>query len=109
MTSEVLQCPARLKRSNVTVGKGYSTLSSNIVRFSELHELPMPIDISCLDEGGGIEATLLKHKAKWHNPAIQNSTPRSYSERKRGKLPWMIVTWNVLLLKCTSAQKTIMN
>ena len=59
VTSEVLQCPAR-KRSIVTVGQGYSTLSSNIVRFSELHELPMPIDIGRLDEGGGIEATALK-------------------------------------------------
>ena len=26
----------------------------------------MPIDLRRLDEGNGIEATLIEHKAKWH-------------------------------------------
>ena len=88
VTSEVLQCPARLKRSNVTVGQGYSTLSSNIVRFSELHKLPMPIDIGCLDEGGGIEATLLKHKAKWHKSCHSkfNTTKLQRAEKRKASM-----------------------
>lgn len=65
-TSEHLQCPAESKRSDVSTGRGYFTLSLNIVRFGELDELPMPIDLGRLDEGNGIEATLLKHEAKWH-------------------------------------------
>ena len=66
VTSEVLQCPARLKRGVVAIGQGYSTLSSNIIRFIELDKLPVPIDIGRLDEESGIEATLLEHKAKCH-------------------------------------------
>jgi hypothetical protein len=66
VTSEILQCPAESKRHDVGIGQGYSTLSSNIVRFSELCELPMPIDLGRLDEGSGMEGTLLEHKAKWH-------------------------------------------
>ena len=65
-TSESLQCPANSNRCDVGPGQGYSTLSCYIHRFSELDELPMPIDLSRLDEGNGIEATLLEHKAKWH-------------------------------------------
>ena len=38
---------------DVGAGQGYSTLSSNIIRFSELHELPIPIDLGRLDEGNG--------------------------------------------------------
>ena len=53
------------KRRDVGTGKGYSTFTSNIVWFSELDELPMPIDLRRLDEGNGIEATLIEHKAKW--------------------------------------------
>ena len=63
VTSEVLRCPAESKCLDVGAGKGYSTLSSH---FSELNELPMPIDLRHLDEGNGVEATLRKNKAKWH-------------------------------------------
>ena len=66
VTSEILRCPAESKRLDIGAGKGYSTLSLNITRFRELNELPMPIDLICLDEGNGVEATLRKNKAKWH-------------------------------------------
>ena len=66
ITSEILRCPADSKRRDVDTGKGNSTFTSSIIRFSELDELPMPIDLTHLDEGRGIEATLIKHKAKWH-------------------------------------------
>ena len=66
VTSEILQCPAESKCLDVGAGKGYSTLSLNITCFSELDELPMPIDLRRLDEGNDVEATLRKNKAKWH-------------------------------------------
>ena len=66
VTSEVLRCPAESKCLDVGAGKGYSTLSLNNTRFSELNELPMPIDLRHLDEGNGVEVTLRKYKAKWH-------------------------------------------
>ena len=57
---------SEVKCLDVGAGKGYSTLSLNITCFSELNELPMPIDLRHLDEGNGVEATLRKNKAKWH-------------------------------------------
>ena len=59
VTNEVLQCPAKSKRLDISVGQGYSTLSASI----ELHELPIPVDLERLDEGNGIEATLRENKA----------------------------------------------
>lgn len=96
VTSEVLQCPARLKRTYVTVCQGYSTLSSNIVRFSEL---PMPIDIGCLDERSGIEATLLKHKAKWYKFCYSkfNSMKLQQAEKRKASM-------NNIDMKCPIAK-----
>ncbi len=65
-TSELLQCPAQSKRQDVILGQGYSSLAKNISRFNELQEMPMPIDLRRLDEGSGMEATMLEHQAKWH-------------------------------------------
>ena len=45
------------------VSAGYSTLSANLIRFSELNQLPMPIDLSRLDEGNGFEANFMEHGA----------------------------------------------
>ena len=83
-TNEVLQCPAKSKRLDIGVGQGYSTLSANIMRLNELHELPMPVDLECLDEGNGIEATL---KPCGTNLVTLKSMPHKYEERRRGKLP----------------------
>ena len=64
ISPEILQCPAQSKRPSA--GQGYSTLARNIISFSEIGELPIPIDVGNLDEGSGIEKTLAGHQAKWH-------------------------------------------
>ena len=66
VTNELLQCPAKSKSVDIGVGQGYSTLSANIMRLNELHKLPMPVDLECLDEGSGIEPTLMENEAMWH-------------------------------------------
>ena len=103
VTYKILRCPAESKCLDVGAGKGYSTLSLNITRFSELNELPMPINLIRLDEGNGVEATLRNNKAKWHkschskfnitklkwaenrNYSIEgsdlNTTPRKYTRK----------------------------
>ena len=63
-TREALQCPANSKWHDV--GAGYSTLSANIIRFSELNRLPIPMGLSRLDEGKGIETTFMEQVTKWH-------------------------------------------
>ena len=65
ITTESLKCPADSTHPNVVAG-GYSTLSLNILRFNELNELPISLNLNRLDEGNGIEQTLLEHNAKWH-------------------------------------------
>ena len=46
--------------------QGYSSLASNISSLHELNKVQLNINISRLNEGCGIEATLNKRKAKWH-------------------------------------------
>jgi len=59
VTLENLQCPAVCTRSDKDTG--YSTLSDNLRRFHEIRHLPLPIDISRLDDECVIEATLQRH------------------------------------------------
>ena len=63
-SDSTLQCPALSKRSGK--GAGYETLAKNLRQFVELGSNPIPVNISRLDEGDGIENTLAKHEAKWH-------------------------------------------
>ena len=58
-TSEPLQCPADFKRTNT--GAGYITLAKNIQGFKDLECLTISKDR--LDEGEGIEKTLMNHRA----------------------------------------------
>ena len=48
----------------------------------------MPIDIGRPDEGGGIEATLLKHKAKWHKSCHSkfNTTKLQRAEKRKASM-----------------------
>ena len=39
-------------------------MAAHLTKFFELGHIPMNIDIARLDNGGGIEATLMKHSAK---------------------------------------------
>ena len=88
VTSEILRCSADSKRRDVGTGKGYSTFTSNIVWFSELDELPMPIDLRRLDEGNGIEATLIEHKAKWQKSCHSkfNATKLVLAEKNKSSI-----------------------
>ena len=50
---------------------GYSTIAKNIPQFQSLNLLPIRLDPSRLDDGGGIEDTLRKNKAKYHHNCYQ--------------------------------------
>ena len=63
-TGAALQCPVNALRA--AVGDGYTSLATHLTKFSELAQIPMNIDIARLDDGGGIEATLRSHSARWH-------------------------------------------
>jgi len=61
-----LQCPYAVKTNQTSVGSGYKTLAEQLTNFSELGDMPINVDIKQLDDGDGIEATLMRHRAGWH-------------------------------------------
>ena len=48
-------------------GSGYRTMAQNLLAFDQISSLPSRLNISRLDDGGGVEVTLKKHQAKWHD------------------------------------------
>jgi len=63
--TETLTEPDQSKRTDV--GSGYSSLAENLVKFSELGELPGSFHLERLDDGHGIEAAMVAHGAKYHH------------------------------------------
>ena len=55
---------ARSMRS--TFGGGYTSLAEHLMQFKSLRHVPVNIDVDRLDDGDGIEATLLRLQACWH-------------------------------------------
>ncbi len=51
---------------NTSQPKGYHTLAEGIAALHRIDSLPLGINITRLDDGAGIEETLVRHKAKWH-------------------------------------------
>ena len=58
-TSDPLVCPARNKTEQRATG--YQTLANNLQNFREIQYIPVNIVIDLLDEGNGIEKTLITH------------------------------------------------
>ena len=89
-TAELLQCPAVSKRQHS--GAGYRSLANNLMEFSELGELAQHVDLTRLDEGEGIIAALISHRAKWHkscrlkynNTKLQRVLKRKLPEQEHG-------------------------
>ena len=48
-------------------GAGYTTIADLLLDFSKIGCLPRSLNLSRLDDGEGIEATLKQNKAKWHD------------------------------------------
>ena len=56
--------PARSMRP--ACGSGYASLAEYLMQFNLLGHIPVDIDIIRLDDGDGIEATLMRHQACCH-------------------------------------------
>ena len=80
---ERLQCPADSKRKDA--GEGYKSFTENLMRFSDIDELPVKISLERLDDGDGIEATLRCWKASWHKSCRCkfNATKLERAEKRR--------------------------
>ena len=84
--SEKLHCPAESRRN--TMGAGYKTTSDLLMDFSRTGCLPKTMDLSRFDDGNGIEAAFVQHKAKWHD-----SCRLKYNKTGRDQLK----TWEVFV------------
>ena len=63
-TKAGLECPAR--SSKAPVGSGYKSLAEHLIQFQMHGCMPLDLDIKRLDDGDGIEATMMNHHACWH-------------------------------------------
>jgi len=63
-TKAALECPAKSKRPSV--GSGYISLAKHLMEFHSLGHMPMTINMERIDDGDGIEATMIRHQACWH-------------------------------------------
>ena len=81
-TSESLVCPVLSKRRDP--GSGYTTMAANLVKFDELGKLPRTVQLQRLDEGQGVEATMVAHQAKWHKTCMlkYNNTMLRRAEKR---------------------------
>ncbi len=79
-TGEPLTCPSKSKKKDV--GSGYKTLAENLVRFHKLGQLPMRLER--LDEGQGIEFTMITNNALYHHSCNQkyNNTKLKRAEKR---------------------------
>ena len=57
-------CPAASKRKYA--GAGYKSFTENLLRFSDIAEIPRRISLERLDDWIGIESTLRSRKASWY-------------------------------------------
>ncbi|KAG0715277.1 hypothetical protein GWK47_001346 [Chionoecetes opilio] len=82
-TSEVLHCPA--ESTHATQGAGYKTIAELLVGIDRIGCLPTSINLSRLDDGNGIEETLQRHKAKWHDSCrlLYNRTKLQRAEKRK--------------------------
>ena len=60
----LLRCPADFQKTECV--DGYKTLAKNILTFHNINALPIPINPKRIDNGDGIEETLLTNRAKYH-------------------------------------------
>ena len=81
-TTASLVCPVLSKCRDP--GSGYTTMAANLVKFDELGKLPRTVQLQRLDEGQGVEATMVAHQAKWHKPCMlqYNNTMLRRAEKR---------------------------
>ena len=67
------------------IKSGYTLLAKNIPEFKRLNEMPVPLDIRRIDDGQGIETTLVNNSAKYHHSCriLFNNTKLERAMKRR--------------------------
>lgn len=82
-SSELLRDPSQSKDAHQS--RAYDTIAEHIQELHSLGALPMDINLSRLDDGQGIAATLSQHNAKWHKTCHMKFSKEKV-ERARKKI-----------------------
>lgn len=80
-TAEKLICPAKSKLP----ANSYSTVSRNILKFHEINQLPLQLNIAEINDGNGIESYFKDHSVCWHK-SCANLFSNLKLERKLNQL-----------------------
>ena len=82
-TNEALVLPENKKNSKT--GSGYTSLAKNIPEFHTMNEMPIAIDIRRIDDGGGIESTIVQNKARYHDSCRLKFNNTKLQRAQKGK------------------------
>ena len=92
-TKAALECPVRSSKPPIGIGYVHVSLANQLIQFDSHGQLPFEIDIERLDDGEGIEATLMKHCACWHKTCRlkfnQTKLDRLNKKEKHESIPTM--------------------
>ena len=66
MTGLINHVNSPTRSSKLPVGSDYMSLAENLNQFKDLGIVPMDLDVEKLNQGIGIQKTLMIHSAKWH-------------------------------------------
>ena len=86
ISQESMTCPSRNTRQDSV--SSYSILAGHLQRFNDLGCLPKEFNFSRLDEGSGVEATLLANNARYHKTCMlrYNKTKLDRAEKRLLKI-----------------------
>lgn len=98
-----LICPKRNTSNDKSRSSGYSTLAKNLTELKSIGALPNQIDLAKLDDGDGLEYTLLSHSAKWHKSCYLKFN-RQEIERAKTRLKVGTSSAEVLVLEDISQE-----
>ena len=83
-----IQCPIRSTKK--PVGAGFVSLAKDLLLCKEAEYFPLPLDLTRLDEGKGIESALVVNEAVWHkrcrvmfNQSMLNRYLKQQSEKQK--------------------------
>ncbi|KAG0724212.1 hypothetical protein GWK47_041115 [Chionoecetes opilio] len=82
-TDEPLQCP--LRSTMKPSGSGYASLTEDLLQFKGLRHMPMELNVSRLDDGDGVEATLRTHSAQWHKKCRLKFNKKMFDQQNRAE------------------------
>lgn len=84
-TSEALQCPANIRRSDIEVGAGYRSLETVLLRCQSINWFPTTIRLDQLNDANGIASKLQLMKAKWHKTCRNKYTDMKLKRHEHSK------------------------